>query len=58
MKKVFELMSTVGLIGYFICRIFFYEESVTARYIFSGVVIIGLIGRIFLGVGKFNNDSK
>ncbi|SFE84740.1 hypothetical protein SAMN04487969_1083 [Paenibacillus algorifonticola] len=48
MRRIFEVLSFVGILGYLLCRIFFYEETETMRYLFGGAALLGFIGRVFL----------
>ncbi|GIP58429.1 MULTISPECIES: hypothetical protein [Paenibacillus] len=44
MRKLFELLSLAGVVGYLITRFFFYEYK-TLMFIFGGLAVVGLIGR-------------
>lgn len=48
MRRVFEVLSFVGIVGYLCCRIFFYEETQTLRFLFGGAALLGFVGRVFL----------
>ncbi|WP_181438595.1 hypothetical protein [Paenibacillus sambharensis] len=47
MRKWFELIGMIGVIGYLVTRFFFYEYK-TLMFSFAGLAIVGLIGRLVL----------
>lgn len=44
MRKLFELLSLVGVVGYLITRFVFYDYK-TLMFTFGGLAVLGLIGR-------------